>query len=167
MLRWVAGVFVLAAALSAPWLALSAGAEQPTPVRERLVGTWRLVTYQIIGEDGKPARPGAYDVGRITYDRSGQMSAQLMHSSQKADKPPATDEERVAAYRRYLGYFGPFSVDEARGIVVHHVAGSSNPSFVGSDLVRHYTFSSDGNQLTLAVKNGERVTQTLLWERIR
>jgi hypothetical protein len=146
----------------------SATAQSPaSAARERLIGTWQLVTYQILDPDGGPARPGAYDVGRITYDASGQMSAQLMHSSNKADKPPATEADRAAAYRRYLGYFGPFTVDEAKGVVTHHVAGSSNPSWVGSNQVRHFAFSADGNGLTLSLRSGERVTQTLYWERVR
>ena len=138
-----------------------------TTARERLIGTWQLVTYQILGPDGGAARPGAYDVGRITYDPSGHMSAQLMHSSNKAEKPPATDADRAAAYRRYLGYFGPFTLDEVQGVVTHHVAGSSNPSWVGTNQVRHFAFSADGNGLTLSLRSSERVTQTLYWERVR
>jgi hypothetical protein len=45
---------------------------------------------------------------------------------------------RAAAYRRYLGYWGPFVVDAAAGHVTHIVEGSSNPSRVGSGQVRHY-----------------------------
>jgi hypothetical protein len=45
---------------------------------------------------------------------------------------------RAAAYRRYLGYWGPFVVDAAAGHVTHIVEGSSNPSWVGSGQVRHY-----------------------------
>jgi hypothetical protein len=32
--------------------------------------------------------------------------------------------------------------------------------------VRYYAFSEDENQLTLSVKSGERVTQTLTWVRV-
>jgi hypothetical protein len=90
-----------------------------------------------------------------------------MHSSNKASAPLAADADRAAAYRRYLGYWGPFTVDEAKGVVVHHVEGSSNPSWVGSNQVRYYVLAPDGQKLTLSVKNGERVTSTLVWERIR
>lgn len=158
---WVA---VAAFALGAASLAAQPRAGT---ARERLIGTWQLITYQILDPEGGPARPGAYDVGRITYDPSGHMSAQLMHSSNKAAQPPATDADRAGAYRRYLGYFGPFTVDEGKGVVTHHVAGSSNPSWVGSNQVRHFEFSADGNGLTLSLRNGERVTQTLYWERVR
>jgi len=47
------------------------------------------------------------------------------------------------------------------------VEGSSNPSWVGSNQVRHYAFDADGQHLTLSLKNGERVTSTLRWQRIR
>lgn len=142
-------------------------AERPRQAPERFFGTWRLISYQILDAAGGPPRPGAYDTGRITYDRSGQMTAQLMNSANTSDRAPATEEERAAAFRRYLGYFGGFTVDEARGVVTHHVAGSSNPSWVGSNQVRYFAFSADGRQLTLSLRSGDRVTQTLLWERMQ
>ena len=83
------------------------------PCAQRLVGSWELVTYEIIAADGT-RRPGTYDRGQITYDASGRMSAHLMHSSNKADASPQTDELRAAAFRRYLGYYGPFVVDDRR-----------------------------------------------------
>jgi hypothetical protein len=141
-------------------------AQQPSPVAQRLVGAWRMLSFQSFDQTGT-ARPGNYDVGMIVYDASGRMSAHLMHSSNKASAPLTADADRAAAYRRYLGYWGPFIVDEAKSVVVHRVEGSSNPSWVGSDQVRHYTLATDGQKLTLSVKNGERVTSTLVWERIR
>lgn len=138
-----------------------------TPVSERLVGTWQLVKWDVFDANGGPTRAGAYDVGRLSYDAAGQMSAHLMSSANRSDAAPATDAERAAAYRRYLGYFGPFTVDEGRGVVVHHVMGSSNPSWPGTDQVRHYELSPDGERLMLSLKNGERVTQTLTWTRVR
>ena len=133
--------------------------------KDRLLGAWGLVSFVSFDATGA-SRPGAYDQGRIVYDASGQMTAQLMNSANKADTPPATDADRAAAYRRYLGYYGPFTVDELTGIVIHHVVGSSNPSWIGSNQVRYFTLSEDGNTLTLSTKNSERVTGKLTWERI-
>lgn len=136
------------------------------PVANRLVGSWELVSYEIIGTDGT-RRPGNYDRGQITYDSAGRMSAHLMHSSNKSDQSPQTDEVRAAAYRRYLGYWGPFVVDAAAGHVTHIVEGSSNPSWVGSRQVRYYELSSDNSQLTLSLRDGTRTTQALVWKRAR
>ena len=135
------------------------------PVSQQLVGAWELVSFENIAADGT-RRPGAYDRGQITYDASGRMSAQLMNSANKADQPPQTDEARAAAYRRYLGYYGPFVVDEAKGTVTHIVDGSSNPSWIGSRQVRYYQLSADRQQLTLQVRdNSGRVTGSLVWKR--
>ena len=135
-------------------------------VAQRLVGAWELVSFENIGADGTRT-PGAYDRGQITYDASGRMSAHLMHSSNKADATPQTDDLRAAAYRRYLGYYGPFTVDAAAGTVLHLVEGSSNPSWVGSRQLRYYELSSDNAQLTLSLRNGARTTAALVWKRSR
>jgi hypothetical protein len=136
-------------------------------VKDRLVGSWELVSFESIAADGT-RRPGAYDRGQIFYDASGRMSAQLMHSSNKADQAPQADDARAAAYRRYLGYYGPFVVDEGKGTVTHIVDGSSNPSWVGSRQVRYYELTPDNQQLTLSVRNAEgRVTGALVWKRSR
>ena len=132
-----------------------------------IVGAWRLVSFTSFDADNSAPRPGAYDTGLIIYDGSGRMSAQLMHSSNKADRAPASAEDRANAYRRYLGYWGPFTVDTTTGVVVHHVEGSSNPSWVGTRQVRHFSFADEGHRLTLSVKSGERLSSTLVWERLR
>jgi hypothetical protein len=131
------------------------------------IGGWRLVSFMSFDADSRAPRPGAYDSGIIIYDASGRMTAQLMHSSNRADHAPATSDDRAAAYRRYLGYWGLFTVDAATGVVVHQVEGSSNPSWVGSKQVRHFSFAENGARLTLSVKSGDRVTSTLVWERLR
>ena len=135
------------------------------PVKDRLVGAWELVNYEVIAADGTK-RPGAYDRGQISYDASGRMSAHLMHSSNKADATPQTDEVRAQAYRRYLGYYGPFVVDEAKGFVTHIGEGYSKTRWVGKRKVRYYALSDDNAQLTLMLKDANgRVTQSLVWKR--
>jgi hypothetical protein len=151
---------ILLICLTAP---LAAGRQT---VAQRLVGAWELVSYEIIAADGT-RRPGNYDRGQITYDASGRMSAHLMHSSNNAEAAPQTDDARAAAYRRYLGYWGPFVVDAAAGHVTHIVDGSSNPSWVGSRQVRYYELSADGSQLILSLRDGTRTTQSLVWKRSR
>ena len=133
-------------------------------VRARLLGSWRLVKYDVPAADGS-TRPGTFDTGVVSYDASGQMSAHLWRAAGRATTAPRTDAERSAAYQSYIGYYGPFDVDEAKGIVVHHVRGSSYPDWVGTEQVRYYELDPDGRHLTLSTKNGERVTGRLLWER--
>jgi len=119
-------------------------------VKAQLVGSWKLVKYEIFAENGE-VRPGAYDVGRLRYDTQGEMDAHLMRTREHG----------------YLAYFGPYTIHADKNVVVHHVAGSSRQDWIGSEQVRYYTISRDGTQLTLSLKSGERVTQTLTWERLR
>src|SRR5688572_2026280 len=135
---------------------------QPRPVAQRLVGAWELVSFENIAADGT-RRPGNYDRGQMSYDASGRMSAHLMHSANKADQAPQTDETRAAAYRRYLGYYGPFVGHDAKGIVTHLAEGTSTPSRGGSHHVRYYELSAQNNQLTPPVRNADgRLTGSLL-----
>lgn len=155
-------------ALAALIALLAFAPSQATPadaVKRRLVGNWKLVKYEVFAENGV-IRPGTYDVGRLMYDEQGEMSAHLMRSG-RAPEAPTTDAARAAAYQGYLAYFGPFTVDDARGTVVHHVVGSSLPHWVGTEQVRYYALSPDGNGLTLSLKSGDRATQTLTWARLR
>lgn len=157
-MRSLAAAFVLVALVSA----------QPAPadaVKQKLIGNWKLVKIEVFAPNGE-TRPGNYDVGRLMYDARGEMSAHLMRSGRAPDAP-TTDAARALAYQGYLAYFGPFTLDVAKGIVVHHVVGSSLPHWAGTEQVRYYALSPDGNGLTLSLKSGERVTQTLTWERLR
>jgi len=147
--RW--GLAAVVMGLLAPPLARAQSADDT--VRKQLAGEWTLVKYEVFPENGQP-RPGNYDVGRINYGER-EMSAHLMRT------------DRPSEPQNYLGYFGPYTVDADKKIVVHHVAGSSLRTWIGTEQVRHYDFSSDGTQLTLSLKNGDRITQTLTWARTK
>ena len=157
-------VFV-AFAIAAPTAQTSGGSMSADAVKRRLIGTWKLVKYEVFDERGA-ARPGNYDAGRLMYDEQGEMAAHLIRSG-RAKEAPTTEAARAAAYQAYLGYFGPYTIDPVKQIVVHHVAGSSLPHWIGTEQIRYYGFSADGKYLTLSLKSGERVTQTLTWDRVR
>jgi hypothetical protein len=127
---------------------LAFAADDASAVKQRLVGNWSLANYEVFDSDGR-ARPGTFDVGRIMYGEGGEMTAHLTRADRGA----------------YFGYFGPYTIDAAKGVVVHHVVGSSRADGVGSEQVRYYAFTSQG-RLTLSLKQGDRVTQTLTWERV-
>jgi hypothetical protein len=62
----------------------------------------------------------------------------------------------------YAGYFGSFSVDAARGVVIHHVAGSSSPGMVGTDQERRFKF--DGDKLILGADAGADKME-IIWQK--
>jgi hypothetical protein len=163
-MAWLTALLV-AVGIAMPVAQTSGGAMSADAVKRRLVGTWTLVKYEVFDERGG-ARPGNYDTGRLIYDEQGEMAAHLMRSG-RPKEAPTTEAARASAYQSYLGYFGPYTIDPDQRIVVHHVAGSSLPHWIGTEQIRYYGFSEDGKYLTLSLKSGERVTQTLTWDRVR
>jgi len=49
------------------------------------------------------------------------------------DDEKPTGEEVKTAFTGYFAYFGTYSVDAAKNVVIHHVEGSLKPSFIGTD----------------------------------
>ena len=110
-------------------------------IRESLIGTWRLVSYQAKDAQGKISNPlGRNLLGLLCYTNDGFMSMQIMredrsgHSSSGLHISPL--EEMAAAGAVYVDYAWPFSVDEAATTVTHHVQLSSSPTWVGTDQTR-------------------------------
>jgi len=125
----------------------------------RFVGTWRLARIERLGPKGDllpaPAAPAfgsPNPVGFLMYDPAGYMGATIMQSGRPkyAGAEPTPDEAK-AALTSYVSYFGTFSVDEAGGVVTHHVQGSLNPSM---EAEQRRSFEMSGNQLTLKTPAG-------------
>jgi hypothetical protein len=138
-------------------------------IRQRLLGSWRLVTWEertTGGEVDYPLGPDA--VGQLTYSPTGQVSAQLVRPDQPRfaddDWRKATPDERADAWAEYFGYFGSYSIDEAAGAVVHHVEGTWFPNLVGTSQVRYYDL--DGDTLTLDADTAWGRVR-IVWERVR
>ncbi|MBI3401255.1 MAG: lipocalin-like domain-containing protein [Acidobacteria bacterium] len=102
----------------------------------------------------------------MAADTAADVTRRLI-GNWKLVKYETFDQNGAVRPGRYIGYFGPFTVDAQKRTVTHHVIGSSYPHWLGTEQVRYYGFSDDGNQLTLSVKAGERVTATLTWVRVK
>jgi hypothetical protein len=137
-------------------------------VQQRLIGTWRLVRWEVRLEDGSMTCPLGEDaVGQIQYSADGRMSAQLMRSNQprfaRDDWRRATVDEKAQAWSNYFGYFGTYTIDDRAKVVAHHIEGSWFPNLVAATELRHYRF--DGEQLVLdADTPWGRVH--IIWEKI-
>lgn len=138
-------------------------------MRERILGTWRLLSWEWHDAKGAVGSPlGDDPVGQLIYDASGAMSAQLMRRDrsrfQSENFLDATPEEKTASWSGYFGYFGTFAVDEAGGTVVHHVEGSSFPNMIGTDQLR--LAKLDGDRLSL-VAEAPWGHVGIVWQRAR
>jgi len=148
--------------------ALSAPATAAPSLQDQVRGTWRLVSYESSKTEGRDwfKRFGDGPRGYIMYDGTGHM----MVGFEKMPPPPKfasgddwspTPDEARAAYLGYVAYFGTYTVDEAAHAVTHHVEGSLNPSYFGTDQLRPATL--EGNRLTLS----DGKTFRVVWERVK
>jgi hypothetical protein len=136
-------------------------------MKERLIGTWRLVSYETDEQGGRRGRPYGDAVGRLVYDERGNMSGQVMRPGRaRVEMGDGTAQQVRAAYLGYIAYFGTYEISSDGQNVIHHVQGSLNPAWVGGQQVRRMRF--EGERLVLSAdvhKSGETVTHTLTWER--
>ena len=138
--------------------------------QDRFIGVWRLISYERKSKDGRIDYPyGEKPVGRITYDKAGRMSAQLMRPGRRSTVAPgasfiagnATAEEIREAVSGFFAYFGTFDVDDSAQTVIHHVQACLVPSWVGTDLKRTYRFNANRLVLTAITTSVLELT----WER--
>jgi len=136
-------------------------------MKERLIGNWRLLSYETTETGARRGRPYGNAVGRLSYDDKGNMSGQVMRPDRaKVGIGEGNAQQVRAAYLGYIAYFGTYEVASDGESVVHHVHGALNPAWVGGDQVRRMRF--DGERLVLSAdvrKSGGTVTHTLTWER--
>lgn len=148
-------------------LVVLAAPPSPPTLRDQLRGTWRLVSYESVlkGATEWTKRFGDNPRGYLLYDGTGHMMVEFERMPPPAkfasddDWTPTADEAR-AAYLGYVAYFGTYTVDEAAHAVTHHVEGSLNPSYFGTDQLRPATIL--GNRLTLS----DGKTFRVVWERV-
>ena len=148
---------------------LALAVPSPAPTLEQQVrGTWRLVSYERKeGAETPWSRSyGDHPKGYIMYDGSGHMMVafEKMPPSPKFasnDDWKPTADEALAAYRGFVAYFGTYTVDAKAHAVTHHVEGSLNPGFFGTDQVRPAAL--EGERLILS----DGKTFRVVWERVR
>ena len=137
-------------------------------LKDRLVGRWRLLSYETLERDGRRGRPYGDAVGRLDYDDHGNMSGQVMRPNRpRVELGDGAAQQVRSAYLGYIAYFGTYEIGSDQEHVVHHVEGALNPAWVGGDQTR--TLKFDGERLVLSadvVKAGQTVTHVLTWEKI-
>lgn len=133
-------------------------------------GTWALVSWQQLYDDGRVVEPmGADPAGVISY-LDGRMQCLI---TRRARRPFATGgqwdasvEERAGAYDACLSYAGAYVVEG--DVVSHHVDLALFPNWVGG--VQRRTARLDGDLLDLEARledgTAQARTARLRWRRL-
>ena len=113
-------------AVAIAFLLLSSTAGSAQARQSSLVGTWRFVEITDFDSTGAPIQYyGDKPCGFIIYTATGQVSVHIA----RCPTPDLSPPELAATYN---GYFGTYTVNEARGLVTHQVEGGSAPDYIGT-----------------------------------
>ena len=136
-----------------------------------LSGTWTLIAWRRIAEDGTVNYPLGTDArGQLIYTPDGQMAVQITGANRPSlatSDPLGGDvDARAGAYSTYLAYFGTYEVQDQT--VVHRIDASLFPNWCGEKQVRPFT--SKRGELVLRtppmqVTGGATVVNELAWAR--
>jgi hypothetical protein len=154
---------------------LSFPAQDATPTKEKLIGTWKLVSAKITTDKGDVHDSwGPNPIGFLTYTPDGRMSAILTFSNRKPisnnDFISAPTAERAEAFATSTAYAGHFTLIGDK--VTHHVEAATTPNDLDANLER-VIVKLDADQLILRVakpylRGGMMVrSQELLWQRLK
>jgi len=150
-------------------LAVSAfGQGADSAIATQFVGSWKLLSYQLRLPSGAVLKPyGDHPVGRILYQRNGEMSAQMMRPAPphfaNPDPLKATTEESDRAWRNYIGYWGTYRVNSAAQTVIHDIEGGWFPNWIGQEQIRSFRFDRDHLVLEADLPAGHAM---LVWQKI-
>jgi hypothetical protein len=137
----VAGVLVLS-------FGASTGVAQQRSLKEQLIGTWTMVSWEETRADGsKHVRFGANPKGVLSFDAEGrfitiQMRPDLPKVSSNDTESPSEAEAHALAVGS-LAYFGTYTVNESDRTVSMLVEASTSVNLVGRANERIVTLISD------------------------
>ena len=133
------------------------------------LGFWEIDRIERRTLDGAELPTEQFAAGYLAYMPSGYMAVQLMRPDRRPyEGPRPTGLEAHAAMRSYASYFGPFTVDAAKGVVVHYRAGHLNPDSIGVAAPRAFEFRE--GKLVLrppaSIVDGQEVQTSVFWHRL-
>ncbi len=115
-----------------------------------MAGAWSLARIEPLGAGGEAVAPPVEDrLGSLVYDATGYLGLTIMAPDVAAGPAGgSTADETTAQSVGQVSYFGRFTVDEAAGVVTHHVAGNLHADAGAAAEYRH-PYTLNGNRLTL------------------
>ena len=149
----------------------SALGQTESEIRDRIVGTWKLVLAEESLKDGS-TRPfpgfGPNAKGFLMYQRDGYMCGQLVNPNRPkwADPLHLNPEEKTAAAEGTFAYCGRYEIDVKQKWIVHLPEVATDPGWVGSRQIRPFSFEGGRLILSDVEKNDPSVARwKIVWEK--
>jgi Lipocalin-like domain len=151
--------------------------EPVKPLKEAIVGSWRLLVIDGIKADGtKVPLYGPNPRGMATFTADGHYFVSNMRDVGRPnfaanDRLKGTPAEIKAAFEGELTHFGSYSVDEATKSVTLRIESSSYPNWSGTTQKRTITGYTNDDLVwtspTPAAPSTETTRTDIVWRRLK
>ena len=161
--------------IGGPLLLLSAAAQPAKPLKEQLVGTWKLVSIVNTRVDGSKYELFGPDAnGLLTFDSDGRYSLQII----RRDRPlfvgarmEGSAEENKAAVQGMISHFGTYALDEVDRSITFRIESSSYPNWDKTEQKRNMVFLVDrlswSDPVPASGPQSTDLRSDLVWQRLR
>ncbi len=135
-----------------------------------IIGTWKLISIYYKYKNGnKENMYGPNPIGILMYDKSGNMNAQLGYRGREITYKNSysnNDQIKASCFDTYMCYYGSF-YEESPGIVIHHVVGCTNPTWINRKEIRYIKIENNILKIDTPEMeyNGEKVILEVMWEK--
>ena len=128
-----------------------------------VVGVWEIVELIDWNAEGEQSEPfGSDPNGYFVYTPEGRLILQILPNPlPSAETRPITVEKLAARARSSIAYYGTYSVDYDRGVLIHEVAGALFPNRAGGAYERPFQLDEDELVLDFASEDGRRFLRRL------
>lgn len=128
-------------------LAYAAGSAAAQGLKEKIVGTWTIVSV-VLEEAGSKREPfGPNPDGLFIFTSDGHFAAHIVRRGRPKfasnNREAGSPEENKAAIQGYISVFGTYTVNEADQSVSQHIIGSSFPNWDGTNQKRFAEIAGD------------------------
>jgi len=167
----IVGMMALIAFAMAIVLVGDALAQQKT-LKEQLVGTWTLVSSDIVAPDGtRRTSFGPNPKGILIIDANGRYAQIMLDPNRPKFKGrgrlDGTPEENKAVVQGTSAQFGTWSVNEADKTLIYHTEFHIWPNDDGKELKRSITLTGDELKVFNPTPAGGSGISELLWKRAK
>ena len=121
-------------------------------LKEQLVGTWTLVSYDRVAVDGSKKPVFGASKGSLMLDAGGHymylVADMIRNKWNSKDRTQTTAEEYAAAAKGLVAQFGIWSVDESAKVFTRKVEGALNPGLPGVEEKKSVVVSAEELRLS-------------------
>lgn len=164
------GVIIIVALLNAT---LTIGQNTTSISKEKLVGSWSLISIDNIYPDNSRVHPyGENPKGLLMFDIKGNYAIQILKAVRSkivsGDKNTTTAEENAALVQGNNSHFGKYEIDAENNTVAFKIEAAFFPNWEGATQIRSCIFGY--NQIkyvvTQTTQGGQNVIAEVIWQKL-